>query len=355
MRLQMILVPLTAMLLASGPAAAQDADAAPGASAAGGAIEEVRIPSEAGVVLAGTLRLPRGGGRHPVLLIQGGAGPTQRGGRPTLERRLVDAGIATIEFDKRGVGQSTGTFTDTMNDMVADLAATIGWLRARGDIDGRRIALLGHSQGAAATPVVAERDGGLAAIVLLAGPVGDRGLIILDGMRSELIQSGRTPDAADRVVAATRTWMEARSRAAPDNEIAQARAALVVAFAAAGFTPEAAEETTRSLDTPQLLSMYEIAPGPALARLRIPVLAVLAGRDEHAGGFAPAAVAALGENPDALVVEVPGAGHLFSYRPADAPPRTNPPGGRQLFPEALIAHWLTDRLVPGGASQAADR
>jgi len=312
MRAHAILISVTTTFLVGFNTAGQAAVDIPNSAIAKGAIDEARIPSEQGVVLAATLRLPVRKGRHPVVIIQTGSGPNKRGAYLTLQRRLVNAGIATLEFDKRGVGQSTGTFTDTMHDMEADLAAAIGWLRARGDIDGERISLLGHSQGAAAAPIVADRDGRLAAIVFVAGPVGERGTMFLDEMRSQLIEGGRAADAADRVVAAARNWMEARSRSAPGDNVAQARIALVVAFIKAGFTPEGAEGATKVLDNPQLLSMYEIAPGPALAHLRIPVLAVLGGRDELIGASAPAAVAALAENPDALVIEVPGAGHGMS-------------------------------------------
>ncbi len=350
MRRHTLVCAFFAAVLMSSPAAGQSATSTPVAAAAEEVAVDVRIPSQQGVMLAATLRLPKRSGPHPAVVLQGGSGPSTRGAYLTLQRRLIDAGIATLDFDKRGVGQSTGTFTDTMDDMEADLAAAIAWLRARTDIDGGRIALLGHSQGAAAAPVVADRDGGLAAIVFLAGPVGDRGTMFLDSMRAELIGAGRTPDAAGRVAAATRIWMEARSRDASGGEIAHARAAVVAAFASASFPQEAAEGATRLLDTPQLLSMYEAAPGPALARLRIPILAIFAGRDELGDPPSAAAVAALGENPHAMVVTIPGAGHGFSYRPAGAPPRINPPGGRWLFPETLIAQWLTDRLMQGGAT-----
>lgn len=349
MAARMVLNALAALLLMSG--AASPAAAATSETPAPPTIaEEVRIPSESGVTLAGTLRLPGRKGPFPVVILRSGSGVQKRGAYFSLQERLNAAGIATIDFDKRGTGQSTGTFTDTMQEMEADLAATIRWLRLRGDIDGKRIALLGHSQGAAAAPIVAERDGGLAAIVFLAGPVGEAGTMFLDGMRAKLIAGGRTVDGADRVVAATRAWMEARRRATSSDEVARARGELIAAFTQAGFDPNGAEAATKVLDTAQVLSMYEAAPGPALAHLRIPVLAVLAGREETVLPATIAATTALAENPDALVVVVPGAGHVFVYRPADAPPFVTPPGGRWLFPEALIAHWLIDRLAPEGGA-----
>jgi len=308
---------------------------------------DVRIESAPDVSLAATLRLPASAGRHPVLIIQSGSGPSTRGGFISLENLLNDAGIATIEFDKRGVGQSTGIFTDTMQDMEADLAATIKWLRAHPEIDGSRIALLGYSQGAAAVPIVAERDGKIAAIVFLAGPVGERATMFLDGMRNQLVESGRDPELVDGVTAATRRWMEARSREAPIKEQANARAAVVTAFKKAGFPADDAEGATSVLDSPQLLSMYLTAPGTALEEINIPILAIFGARDEIVGAQAEPAATALGENPKALVIQVPGASHGFGYRHVDAPPRENPDGGPwlSLLPKEQIVSWLCDWLV----------
>src|SRR6058998_1187864 len=68
--------------------------------------------------LGGTLTLPRGAtGRIPVAVIIAGSGPTDRNGnslmgiRPNsyaqLAWRLVERGIATLRYDKRGDRKST--------------------------------------------------------------------------------------------------------------------------------------------------------------------------------------------------------------------------------------------------------
>ena len=310
-------------------------------------VEEVMIASAPEVSLAATLRLPASPGPYPVLIIQSGSGPSTRGGYITLENLVNAAGIATLEFDKRGVGRSTGVLTDTMQDMEADLAAAILWLRTRSDIDGSRIALLGHSQGAAAVPNVAERDGEIAALVFLAGPVGARGTMFLDQMRRQLVESGHNPSRVDEVIAATAIWMEARSRHEPASDLANARAVVVGAFREAGFAADDAEGAVSILGNPQLLSMYLTAPGTALESIDIPVLAIFAARDEIVGSQAEKAAIALGENPKAIVIQVPGSSHGFGYRQPDAPPRENPDGGPwlSLLPKKLIVSWLSQWLV----------
>lgn len=231
--------------------------------------------------------------------------------------------------------------------MEADLAATVSWLRKHPDIDGSRIALLGHSQGAAAVPEVAVRDGHLAAVVFLAGPVGQRGTMFLERMQAQLAESGHTPEASRQVVQAVGNWMELRTQRAGVDKIASARTVVVSRFKNANFSAEEAEGATKVLDSPQLLSMYEAAPGTALTRLNIPVLAVFGSRDEIVGDQVSAAAAALADNPRALIIGVPGANHTFGYRHADSPPRESPNGGAwlSLLPKALIADWLKEQLV----------
>jgi dipeptidyl aminopeptidase/acylaminoacyl peptidase len=55
-------------------------------------------------------------------------------------------------------------------DTKADAEAAVRFLRARADVDGRRIGLVGHSYGGEIAPMVAADDPSLAAVVLLAGP-----------------------------------------------------------------------------------------------------------------------------------------------------------------------------------------
>ncbi|WP_446741194.1 alpha/beta hydrolase family protein [Sphingomonas sp. H160509] len=79
-------------------------------------------------------------------MIQGN-GPNKRGGFSELIKRLSADGIAALEYDKRGVGQSTGTCEEDPERLTADAAAAVAAMRHRADIAGSRIALVGHSGG----------------------------------------------------------------------------------------------------------------------------------------------------------------------------------------------------------------
>lgn len=146
------------------------------------AAEEVRVQTSAGHVLAGTLTLPRRArGRVPAVVLITGSGPQDRdqaipgvaGYRPfrqiadTLSRR----GVAVLRLDDRGTGASGGRFEGaTSADFADDIRAAVTYLRTRREVDPRRIALLGHSEGGIVAPMVADGDPHLRAVVLVAAP-----------------------------------------------------------------------------------------------------------------------------------------------------------------------------------------
>ncbi len=140
--------------------------------------EEVRIAAPQGHVLAGTLTLPRRGGPHPAAVLITGLSPHERnnGSPPWMPLRdladaLTRAGIAVLRVDDRGVGQSTGDHApSTTFDEAEDVRTEVAWLRARHGIDGRRIALVGYSEGGLIAPMVAASDSSIACIVTFAGP-----------------------------------------------------------------------------------------------------------------------------------------------------------------------------------------
>jgi predicted acyl esterase len=263
-------------------------------AAAAAQAQTLRVPSEPGVVLAATLRTPSGPGPFPVVLLLSGSGPSKRGVFALLAERLLARGIATFEYDKRGVGESTGSFVDTIVLNQKDGEAALAWLRARPGIDGRRIAVLGMSQGGVVAPALAASDPGIAAVVMLAGPVGRRSQPFMTGLHARLAQAGHGEEVIEPIAQAVRQWMEARARAAGPGEIDRLRGAAVEAFGATGATPEQAEGMVAVLDTSQLLSMYEAGPYEDLARIGAPVLALFAEKDEVLSAASmPAARAAL--------------------------------------------------------------
>lgn len=135
--------------------------------------------TSAGVRLAATLTLPDGEGPFPAALLIPGSGPVNRdsdhrriplGVTRQLAEALAAAGIASLRYDKRGVGASAGDFLAAgLSDNMADAAAAFAALRERPEIDPARVAVAGHSEGALIATNLAAHDPSAAAVVLLSG------------------------------------------------------------------------------------------------------------------------------------------------------------------------------------------
>lgn len=137
-------------------------------------IEEVRFDGD-GCSLAGTYVQPDA----PVaaaLLITGSGKINRDSDAPKLKigvtRAIADAlaqaGVATLRYDKRGVGASSGDYLGTgMTERCADARAALRWLSTR--TTGLPLLVVGHSEGALHAADLATDDG-VAGTVLLSMP-----------------------------------------------------------------------------------------------------------------------------------------------------------------------------------------
>ncbi len=140
---------------------------------------EVSFPSGS-LQLAGTLRLPDAEGRRPAVLLIAGSGPVDRDENAPKLRinasrdiaiRLSEQGLATLRYDKRGVGASEGNFWETgFFDNVADAGAALAWLAAQPEVRPDQVFLLGHSEGAMIATRLAATGADVTGVILVAGP-----------------------------------------------------------------------------------------------------------------------------------------------------------------------------------------
>ena len=141
--------------------------------------QQVRIPAN-GFTLAGTVSLPVGasGARLPAVVLVSGSGQVDRdetvAGIPIMGQLaggLADAGFLVLRYDKRGIGQSGGRPEAAgLSEYAEDLRAAVAFLAKRKDVDEKRIAAAGHSEGGSVALLAGAKDRRIAAIVLMAAP-----------------------------------------------------------------------------------------------------------------------------------------------------------------------------------------
>jgi len=132
--------------------------------------------------LAGTLTIPPGAGPHPGVVYVSGSGDTLREEAQWLQGLFVSRGIAILAYDKRGIGQSGGTYTgslasdDTIETLAGDAAAAARFLAAQNGIDPKRVGFYGLSQGGWIIPQAAVRAAGAVSwAVVESGPTVTQG------------------------------------------------------------------------------------------------------------------------------------------------------------------------------------
>ena len=184
-------------------------DAPPGAPYT---TEQVRIPTGRGYELAGTLTRPVLNQPVGAAVTISGSGQQERDSRLSMVRgyaifreiadTLARRGIATLRFDDRGAGESGGRETvqdATSADFADDVRSVVEWLRKRPDIDGNRVALVGHSEGGMIAPMVAATDPALRAIALLAGTAYTGRQVMMFQNREAIDQAPLSPAQRDSI------------------------------------------------------------------------------------------------------------------------------------------------------------
>jgi pimeloyl-ACP methyl ester carboxylesterase len=115
----------------------------------------------------------------PLVILVAGSGPTDRDGNSAvglhtdtyrlLAAALADHGVASLRYDKRGVGESTAPARPvTFEDFVSDAAALV--TQARASRRYSAVYLLGHSEGALIALSVGARLPDVDGIISVAGP-----------------------------------------------------------------------------------------------------------------------------------------------------------------------------------------
>jgi dipeptidyl aminopeptidase/acylaminoacyl peptidase len=301
------------------------------ASPAQSAREDVSYES-AGATLAATILLPAGEGPFPGAVLVHGSGASDRSNPWTAAwaEALVARGVAVLNPDQRGAGDSSGAWrTATMPELADDALAGVLILGEHAQVDAARVGMIGFSQGGHVVPVAAADGSGVAFVVDVSGAVVPLAEQIADELRGMGAREGLDEETLSEVLALQRLGLDfARTGEGFERYTA--------ALAALRAGPHGRSELIGGFPTADndpawtfLRAAGDFDPLPYWKRVRVPTLFVYGGRDENVDVFKSARIV----EEQLTATELPYGLLLF---------RQN---GHALFREDaldLIARWIHD-------------
>ena len=181
------------------------------------------------VTLAGTLCIPRTPGRHAaVVLLQGSGSETRWGTNRFIADQFAQSGIAALVYDKRGSGASTGDWSaSSYDDLANDAIAGIDLLASRSDIDPTRIGLHGHSEGGIIAAIAVARAPSRVAFVVaedtVAGLVRDQDFYRVS---HQITQAGFSNDEIKEALSLYKLMLDVACGTKPYHDLASASQAV---------------------------------------------------------------------------------------------------------------------------------
>ena len=274
------------------------------------ATEEVSF-ANGDAVLKGTLVLPEGYSRKtPVLIMVTGSGLQNRDEeifehRPfaVIADALARAGIATLRYDDRGFGESTGDLVNcTTEDMKADALAGIGLLRERFD----KVGVIGHSEGGTiALMLAAENKADF--IVSLSGMVVSGKETLLWQNCASLAETGSPAETTDTYCKALEAVFDASIAGMPLPSAFQ--------FELPAALSQNLTAVIQQLNLPYLKYFVALDVRPLLGGISCPVLALNGTKDMQveAESNLGALRSGLPDNPCNKLETVEGVNHMFQH------------------------------------------
>ena len=249
----------------------------------------------------GTLLSPDGQIRAAAVIIPG-SGPTDRNGDSPLgvsaaayrllAEALADQGIATLRYDKRGVGQSTAAIV-AEDQLTFDISATDARLWLDEALAGTGLScawLIGHSEGALVALKAAEdNDPRICGLILVSGA----GRKAADVLREQLVSVGLPAPLRDAAFAALTELEAGRTTEAPPE-------------LAALFRPSV---------QPYLISWLALDPARLAASFRGPMMIGQGSTDLQT--TLTDAEALYAAQPNAQLTVWEGVNHVLKIAPAD--------------------------------------
>ena len=230
--------------------------------------QEIMISCE-GIDLFGTLTIPEGEGVKTICIIVPGSGPTDRDGNnpfglktdtyKLLAEALLENGIASFRYDKRGAGKSIIEDLkpeDMEKNMlfetnVQDLKSIINNLKGMNKFE--KIFLIGHSEGSLVSILCAKEEK-IDGIISIAGVGKNAGDLLIDQLEQQLAKP--LVKEATKIIKSLKKGKQVKN------------------------IPAMLQNVFRDSVQGYLISWFKYDPRKELASLNIPIL-ILHGKVDH--------------------------------------------------------------------------
>ena len=308
------------------------------------------LPTEGGEAwLGGTLTYPKGFKTGmPVILMVTGSGQQNRdeelmGHKPFLviADYLARHGIATLRYDDRGVGKSTGNMAMiTLQSNMLDAEAGIDYLKSTKKFG--KIGVLGHSEGGIISYMLAAR-GKADFVVSLAGPVLPGDSVLLMQNRDVLTAAGLDKDNVEKYATALSRVFKYRMSEQKMKFSDKPESLVPMLTMDINLLPELRKnliETVKMVDSPWLVSYLKYDPATDIRKINSPVMLIIGDNDKQVNATAniqaaenilPKAVKA-----KSLLKAYPTLNHLFQ------PSETGSPGEYAKIETTISEEVLDD-------------
>jgi pimeloyl-ACP methyl ester carboxylesterase len=322
------------------------------------------------ITLAGTLTIPQGQGPFPAFVMVTGTGLQNRDEEilgfkifAVIADHMARHGIATLRYDDRGAGGSTGSIaTATTEDFAGDALAGVALLAGRSEVDRAHIGVFGHSEGGAVAAIAAAKSPGTVGfIIMMAGPAVSGAAVLHQQVEDGARSVGATDEQVARVLAGQKKVFDALAVNASTAVLSDAVREMITAQlegrpdaarAAIGDIPAAVNRTlpnaVAQVNNPWMRAFVALDPATFMARVTCPVYAAFGAKDTqvppalHRGPLE--AALAKGGNARVTIKVYPDANHLFIKA------NTGQVSEYATLPKVFVPEFLDDLVAFVGAA-----
>lgn len=288
-------------------------------------IEEVTVNNKNGAsVLAGTLTIPVDADVNtPIVIMVTGSGQQNRDEElfehkpfAVIADYLARNGIASLRYDDRGMGKSTGDILNsTTADFAGDTEAVMKWVRSQNRFGATGI--LGHSEGGLISFMLGAKADGPDFIVSIAGPSIQGKDIIAYQNKVALIKSGVSePDAENFRKAIAKVFEYKLNNldcsTIDDEKIEEFYPAYKSSPMTTNLANSLKSVLTAKADNYWMIYFLGYNPADDLKSLKIPALLIYGEKDRQVPpelNCEPASRLA----PNAKIITYPGLNHLMQH------------------------------------------